>query len=711
MSANDNSHLKLYQFYHGLIPGKQEFLDLQEPTRDALRRVNQRFFSDTAKTSRVPVITIPGAAAPNNFILRVADNAGIQEDGYTVDWEADQDYDCKDSTHGTVVGPTIPGATLKRYIVIAAKHEYVEADPRFDKLGNPVFYQDTSTTTLRVYQTVDFAMGDDYTTNATLAALLVSIRSTDFAVPLAIAERKDGTTEFVASDVHIISLPILPAATISTTPLLNQVVGSGLQAYVVSATSNFGFIAGTPNIVVGQPGTVSIAGGETVVLSVPKLGGLGEFRGIDKVEFTLPASTATLLAANTQHIIRARWDEGTLGLVVYVGYGSITVSFADNTRNQDITANWHSFKSWSSGNSNLGIPKTCIDFPIFEVWTGALGTLPTVKPIANHGLSEWAEQFIYGSPLTRGYKFSNFLTNSSGTDRVMSAVNINPTDADLQGVEFALGVAGEADDRVVGSLVGRQRGAGTKDGEISLTTSKAGVRLDRFLINEDGETFILSNGVSLPAAYSPGSHFSNEIFDNREGQTGTNITNTNNTNTAGERLVGMSVFGVKTDNTIIQQGFTAWAHNGSGNDNDTIYSLNVANASTTVQAMSTVGSEQELVAYQGNGGWIGANTPIAMGGYTEAATVYTLYTDSYGVDVSSLPGSAITRSFAGVLVVHFDFTVANATNPVTITCGNGAAYIAKYNWSSLTDLDVFLFDHAGVSADGSFSFVVYGSRA
>ena len=408
MAATDNVHMKLIQYFKGLIPGKQEFLDLQENARDAISRIQQRFVSDDGRPRTVPVVTIPGLVAPDNFQLRVANNAAIAIDGLSTDWESEIEFDCKTATHGVFVGDTTPAATQKKYIVCAVKHLYVEADPRVDKDLNPVFYEDQSTTELRVYATsADFALADDFEANATLEALIDYIVNTDFAVPLVISQRRDGTAEFIVSDITSYQKVVYPSGSpAGDNDSIREILGWTTFASIL--TDNGYILPSGVNAVPGQPGSVTYAGGEELLFTIPELGDSGQFRGVRQVKGVMPAITVDLLADSTLHVIRVRWDEATQAPEVYVGYGFYPDHYGSSNRKP--------FTTGTPGGTEQGFHRTCVDMPLNTIQANALGAAPSlpstpgVYPIAvNNQMNESNQQYLYSGALDRQtlYSFGN----------------------------------------------------------------------------------------------------------------------------------------------------------------------------------------------------------------------------------------------------------------------------------------------------------------
>ena len=106
MASANNSHLKRHQFYPGLIPGPTEFFFWQDSTFLALQRVQTRYASSSGRLLKPPAFTL----GSGTFDVTVQENAAVQGDGISADWDDPIVFDTTASTHGSFIGSTSPAA-------------------------------------------------------------------------------------------------------------------------------------------------------------------------------------------------------------------------------------------------------------------------------------------------------------------------------------------------------------------------------------------------------------------------------------------------------------------------------------------------------------------------------------------------------------------------------------------------------------------------
>ena len=396
MSA-DNVHLKIVKFFRGLKPEPVDFLNLLEPVKEALARVQKRFASEDARPMAIPAITLPGAFQVV-ISAGTSGNAGVAADGYSVDWDLDLIFDATVATAGDSIGSTAPGTGAKRYVVLAVRHKVVGSDPRTDKEGKTVYYDQTSTTQKLVYQTAaDNLLLDDYTNNAALIALVDSITA-DGSIPLAICEYKDGASDFLVQDVHPNQRAIYTAGgPASEADTHREFFGYTVLATVMTVD---GKVSANPITVQGAPGRVDISGGETVMLTIPELGPTGEFRKTRTIRTIVPATSLNFLVENEQYVVRAKWNEGAQSLEVYQGTGDYP---NDSVISQP-------FQEGSSGGSNQGFRRTLVDLPLAQVNTGLNGSQPTIQLLQNQVLVEDADMFNRIATLESAITVTSYMT-------------------------------------------------------------------------------------------------------------------------------------------------------------------------------------------------------------------------------------------------------------------------------------------------------------
>lgn len=318
MAASDSSHMKKYDFYNRLIPTPEQFQDLQNGAYDAFKRLQARFITSSARLVKAPAASI-GAG----FSVGILENAGIDRNGLAVDWETTLVFDATQSTHGSYIGPTAP-ASGSRFIILAVAHKEVEADFRTSLDGNTYPYEYQSTTEARVYALSSDTAVPVWTTNAGLSALWDAVVADD-AIPVMICERRNGTTNFAASDLHPAYNTVSSSEDIaSALEELDIIFSRNLMAFIDNDT---GLAAIVASAVPGGYGRVVVTGGEEIVFFVPALSA-EKYRSARPVRVTLPAATFNLTQTQVS-VIRAKIDTTTLAVTVYLA-GTEPSTIADH---------------------------------------------------------------------------------------------------------------------------------------------------------------------------------------------------------------------------------------------------------------------------------------------------------------------------------------------------------------------------------------------
>lgn len=369
MADSNNSHLETFNFYDTLIPTSTDFNKLQGSVYDAMTRIQGEFISEGPRPDKIPILSTSG------FTVTVPAGSGISLDGVSTNWEEAISFTANTATAGNLQGTISPGVSSKRYSLLVVKPEIGKSDLRTTNAGSE-YYENTSITKLYVYQTAtDVALSDDYSINAEVVALVSSIESDDNGVVLAICEIKNGAISLQTQDTHPTQYVMFPAGgPVAETDQVRSFLGHSNLATVLSSG---GTVALTSFAVSGAPGSVIITGGESVMLTVPDLGANKEFRSVRSIEAILPAATFNPSLNNENYVIRAKWNDSSESIEVYMGTGDYPND-----------PNSLPFASGSSGGTNLGYRRTLVDLPLATVTTGSDGILPVVAAIPNHALSE-----------------------------------------------------------------------------------------------------------------------------------------------------------------------------------------------------------------------------------------------------------------------------------------------------------------------------------
>lgn len=437
-AASNNSHMRRVRFYEGKIPVEVHFDDLQDPAYDALKRVQTTYVSENGRPLAAQNYTINAS-----FVLALDPNAAIDNTGLSIDWPSVTNVDCSSSTAGSYVGTTTPGAGQKKYILVAAKHEIAEGTPEVSpKNGLTYQYDKSSTVTFEVYAlSADAALADDWFANSALASLFDDA-VTDGAVPLLICERRDGTTTFTSDDIHEITKTVWAQGS----PEADRDHNLYLMSEMFGAIAPDGIVK-TPSAVVGQPGRLTITGGDAVLFALEALGSSsleGKYKSWKVVETTIPATVLDFASLSTTYIVRAKIDVETETVEVY--HGTMTTDYP----NEPVAGQ---FGRGSDGGTALGFIRTGVDIPIAIVTTlGSNNTVPTVVNITP--TSQWNEWEILSANNTTGYYFDvkagdltmgdlsvGALTTSAQTNIVAGAqdVIISGTNVGITGTNLSLG--------------------------------------------------------------------------------------------------------------------------------------------------------------------------------------------------------------------------------------------------------------------------------
>ena len=368
--TSNNSHLDTFTFYSGIIPDTENFSDLQDAAYSAISRIQSEFISGDPRTTKIPVLTLSG------FTVTIPASSAVSATGISTYWDEAVSILATTATKGSLQGSIAPIASRKRYAVITVFNEDNLTDLQTNDIGGSSYYNVGSASNLYVYQTAsDVILSDDYTLNTELLALLETIRSDDDGVVLAICEIINGATGLLTQDVHPAQMVMFPAGgPNSEVDEVREFFGHSTLATVLSDS---GTVSAVAFVVSGTPGNIAVAGGETIMLTVPALGANSEFREVRTIKAILPAATFTFALNNESYIIRAKWNDDLKGLEVYLGTGDYPND-----------PNSLPFAVGTSGGTNLGYRRTLMDLPILSIATGSDGTLPVISHIANNALAE-----------------------------------------------------------------------------------------------------------------------------------------------------------------------------------------------------------------------------------------------------------------------------------------------------------------------------------
>jgi len=375
----NNSNFARKRFFLKLKPVEQEFDDIQQGAKVAIERIQGRFVSSEARTLWTPEWTLG-----SNWVVNVNANAALDINGRSTDWDAPVAVDCSSATHATAntsTGDTTPGAGKRKFIVIAAAHTEVDADPVTTIYGVK-YYSINSTTVLRVYcSTADFdPVMDDWFSSAAMATIFDEIVD-DGAVPVLVCHRDDGDSAFGSDDIWAVEREICTNEPdfAQELELLRRIVGHRMKPIVLNET---GIVAGTPSAVGGSGGRLTLPGGEEIVLGIGDLGPSGDSekyrrRGFRKV--TVPASVIDFPLATTAYVVRMAYPAS--GADPTVSVHAVTCTPPDPLFPLEA---WTAFKTLPGGSAGGGFESSVRDVALFYVITGSLGTLPTVFPLSTN---------------------------------------------------------------------------------------------------------------------------------------------------------------------------------------------------------------------------------------------------------------------------------------------------------------------------------------
>lgn len=385
----NNAHLeKRSIWYKGLIPTRNDMLDVWNAISEAIQRDHNRLINGAGCPLKTPVITLPGS-----FAVNVAAGGAITPTGYSLDWITALSFDASQASHGATLGVPSIGSGEKRYIVCAAAHVFTDNTAATDKDGNTVYVKSLSQVELRTYMVAaNVAAADTWSTNAALTALIATIRAAD-AVPLVICEKYNGTTDYSSSQVHAFDRVVAAAGSLGVeAEEMRRFVAWNSAGKVLGAS---GTIASSAVTTPGQPGGVTLTGGEELALALLPRGTSDLYRRLQIRSATVPNTTITLGATSTRYIIRAKFDEeGALSIYTT----TTTVSYPDLSQTPGPLA------TSSEGSGSGAFLSTCADIALLEVLTGAAGSTPTITAINNHALAAinylTEEAFLNGGALT-----------------------------------------------------------------------------------------------------------------------------------------------------------------------------------------------------------------------------------------------------------------------------------------------------------------------
>lgn len=303
-------------------------------------------------------------------------------DGKLIGWNASEQIDCSIADQGTSQGPTAAALVgTKRYVVVAGRHVWLDEDPDTDDDGNPVYFTRKSSCEFGVWMSADVALADVWYNSVTLRNLIAAIIA-DNQIPIALGIREYGAT--VLDQDHLFEIyrtsQVHEYRREHAKQTMAELVATGFACPMILNSAGTAAISG--QAVSGQPGTVTLAGGELCAFALDGEAGAQNLYAADNhkrrvIVRPLPLNEVlTLLAANTTYIVRAKVDPQTLQISVYFGTGDYP---------NDEAAGWNPGNSGagSQGGTNLGYLNTWRDMAIAIVQTGALGDVPTVTQIRN----------------------------------------------------------------------------------------------------------------------------------------------------------------------------------------------------------------------------------------------------------------------------------------------------------------------------------------
>lgn len=321
------------------------------------------------------------ASGVPDLMCNVAAAKYMVPDGKMIGWNASEQIDMSIADQGTLTGPTAAqSAGNKRYVVGVGIHKFSNQVPDTDDDGNPVFSTRLSTSEFGVWMSSDVALADVWYTSTILHNLITSILAAGH-VPICLGIREYGATTLDQDHLFEIyrSIQAHEKQRQHGSQLMAELIATGFSMPMVLNSS--GVVAISGQAVVGQPGTVTLAGGELVAFCLDgEAGAQNLYKTTDLhkrrvVVRAIPQNTVlTMLAASTQYVVRAKIDPASGLIEVYFGTGFYPDDEKDGWNPGNNSAG-------SQGGTNLGYLNTWIDIAIATVTTGALGSTPTVSPI------------------------------------------------------------------------------------------------------------------------------------------------------------------------------------------------------------------------------------------------------------------------------------------------------------------------------------------
>ena len=361
--AENSADIDKQTYGKGFPMQRSDMDELQLNVVGAVHRIQKQMVGHGSVLS-VPSIVLED---PLTLNVKIGTAALIDGNGKAIAWNGVQTVSCSASTHGSV-GSTAPNAIGSiRYIVVAAKHKFLDQEAKVDAEGVPYFWKQISSYELRVYQTGDIAAPDDALVSNTLKTLLSSIKNDDAAEPIVVVRRAQGASVLDNWMWVVLARIFLDGGNTTTQEVSRRI---DLFSALPVIANDSGTVVVNPTAVPGNGGSVTIVGGEKVQI------GWLDYTHTDiagsypmRIEVTVPAGVLATTVTNSVYMLRMYIDERTRQPILYV---------SNNTAGYLKDTDWGLLTHGTPAAANAGSRPTLIDIPLAEIKTGNSGVAPTV---------------------------------------------------------------------------------------------------------------------------------------------------------------------------------------------------------------------------------------------------------------------------------------------------------------------------------------------
>jgi len=359
MTRQSTPHYDRINFYTGLTVVDElntQFLNVDS----ALKRVQKTWGPGVL---RAPAVT---AESPPSANITIGAGAVVCNDGNAVTWSSNTTINTSIATAGSLQGNTAVTTTGNiRWVIIGVRSKIELDEAVINRLGDTEYKNHRSGYEFLVYGSAEQVSGTNWRGSTIVSNLVQTMRNNDFAEPLAIVELAYGSMIAQTNKVWRLQTPVWEAGSPREESHFSRVASAYIMPRPVVQTST-ATIAATPNIQVGLPGSLTIPGGESLLIGYkdPKDGG-----AIRIVQVTLPAATINLPLANTVYVVRMNLDEDGVP-TIYYGTGDYPL---DPPYPQD-------GKGTQDG-TQQGFTATLVDTPLAIVTTQNNGQIPLVEKV------------------------------------------------------------------------------------------------------------------------------------------------------------------------------------------------------------------------------------------------------------------------------------------------------------------------------------------